>query len=110
MGLRAGLPTKLTAQWFKPNEYDIANTFASLADPLGTMITFLLVPFIAKEPSDLWYLQVYFAIPVFISFIGSLFIRQEGYKNEIREQSFKVLVCRFGPKLLIYFIDYFMLN
>ena len=94
MGLRAGLPSKVTAQWFKPNEYDIANTLASLADPLGTMTACLLAPFIVKEASDLWYLQVYFAIPVFLSFMGSLFIRQEGYKNEQpNKQSFKVLVA-----------------
>ena len=92
VGLRAGLPSKLTAQWFEPKEYDIANSLASLADPLGTMIICLLAPFVAKEPSDLWYLQVYFAIPVFLSFAGSLFIRQEGYKTDIKEQSFKVLV------------------
>ena len=89
---RAGLPSKIAAQWFDPNEYDIANALASSADAFGTMITFLLVPFVAKEPSDLLYLQVYFAIPVFLSFIGSLFIRQEGYKNEVNKQSFKVLV------------------
>ena len=92
MGLRSGLPTKVTAQWFKPKEYDIANTWASLADPLGTMITCLLAPFVAKEPADLWYLQVYISIPVFLSFIGSLFITQEGYENKINKQSFKVLV------------------
>ena len=89
---RAGLPSKLTAQWFEPNEYDIANALASLADSFGTMIIYLLVPFVAKEPSDLLYLQVYFAIPVFLSFVGSLFIRQEGYKNEVNEQSIKVSV------------------
>ena len=89
---RAGLPSKLTAQWFEPNEYDIANALASLADSFGTMIIYLLVPFVAKEPSDLLYLQVYFAIPVFLSFVGSLFIRQEGYKNEVNELSIKVSV------------------
>ena len=89
---RAGLPSKLTAQWFEPNEYDIVNALASLADVFGTMIIFLIVPFVAKEPSDLLYLQVYFAIPVFLSFIGSLFIMREGYKNEVNEQSMKVSV------------------
>ena len=88
--LRAGLPSKLTAQWFQSNEYDVANSIASLADPLGTMITFLIAPLIAKEPSNLLHYQVYFAIPVFLSFIGSLFIRAEGYNNEVRDQSFKV--------------------
>ena len=86
------MPTKLTAQWFEPNEYDIANSLASLAQPLGTMMTFLLAPFIAKEPSDLSYLLSYFAIPVFLSFIGSLFVRQEGYNIKVSEQSFKELV------------------
>ena len=89
---RAGLPSKLTAQWFDPNEYDITNALACAADPIGTLIIFLVVPLVAKEPSDLLYLQVYFAIPVFLSFIGSLFIRQEGYKNEVNEQSMKVSV------------------
>ena len=89
---RAGLPSKLTAQWFEPNEYDIANTVASIADVFGTFIIYLLVPFVTKEPSDLIFLQVYFAIPVFLSFVGSLFIRQEGYKNEVNAQSIKVMV------------------
>ena len=89
---RAGMPTKLTAQWFEPNEYDIANSLASLAHPLGTLITCLLAPFIAKEPSDLFYLLIYFAIPVFLSFIGSIFIRQEGYNIKVSKQSFKELV------------------
>ena len=87
------MPTKLTAQWFEPNEYDIANSLASLANSLGTMISCLLAPFIAKEPSDLFYLLIYYAIPVFISFIGSLFIRQEGYNKKVNEQSFKELVA-----------------
>ena len=93
MSFRTGLPSKLTAQWFEPNEYDIANSMASLADPLGTMIACLFAPFIAKEPSDLLHLQIYFAIPVFLSFFGSLLIRQEGYKNEVNDQSFKEMVA-----------------
>ena len=93
VALRAGMPSKLTAQWFEPNDYDIANSLASLADPLGTMIACLFAPFIAKEPSDLLHLQIYFAIPVFLSFAGSLLIRQEGYKNEVNEQSFKEMVA-----------------
>ena len=87
---RAGLPSKLTAQWFDPNEYDIANALACAADPIGTLIIFLVVPLVAKEPSDLLYLQLYFSIPVFLSFIGSVFITREGYKNEVNDQSMKV--------------------
>ena len=88
--LRTGLPSKLTAQWFQSNEYDVANSIASLAEPLGAMITFLIAPLIAKEPSNLLYYQIYLAIPVFLSFIGSFFIRAEGYNNKVRDQSFKV--------------------
>ena len=90
--VRAGLPTKLTAQWFQPNEYDLANSLSSSADTLGTMITFILGPIVVKEPSDLLHYQVYSAIPVFLSFIGSLFIRQEGCNKDVNKQSFKEIV------------------
>ena len=93
--VRAGLPTKIAAQWFQPNEYDLANSLTSSADALGTMITCILAPLIVKEPSDLLHYQVYFAIPVFLSFIGSLFIRQEGYNKDVNKQSFKELVVIF---------------
>ena len=88
----AGLPTKLTAQWFQPNEFDLANSLTSSAAILGTMITCIVAPLVVKEPSDLLHYQVYFAIPVFLSFIGSLFIRQEGYNKDVNKQSFKELV------------------
>ena len=84
------LPTKLAAQWFNPDERDIANSIAALANPLGIMVASILAPIIVKEPSDLKYLQIYFAIPVLLSFITSLFIRQEGYHLEEKEDSFKV--------------------
>ena len=84
------LPTKLAAQWFDPHERDIANSIAALANPLGIMVASILAPIIVNEPSDLKYLQIYFAIPVVLSFITSLFIRQEGYHLEEKEDSFKV--------------------
>ena len=84
------LPTKLAAQWFNPDERDIANSIAALANPLGIMVASILAPIIVNEPSDLKYLQIYFAIPVLLSFITSLFIRQEGYHLEEKEDSFKV--------------------
>ena len=89
VGFRSGLSTKITAEWFSPSEHDTVNSIASLADPLGLTIAFLIVPFIAKEPSDLLYLQVYILIPIIISFIGSLFIKREGYNTEVRNQSLK---------------------
>ena len=98
--VRAGLPTKITALWFKPNEYDIANSLTSAADAFGTMIICIIAPLIVKEPSDLLRYQVYFAIPVFLSFIGSLFIRQEGYNKDVNKQSFKELVVINSDSLL----------
>merc|ERR1719495_2379670 len=50
------LPTKLAAQWFNPEERDIAN-------PLGIMVASILAPIIVKNPADLKDLQMYFAIP-----------------------------------------------
>ena len=88
-----GLPSKLAAQWFKPTEYDIANSLACTAAPFGTIITFIAAPFIAKEPDDLLYLQVFFAIPIFLAFIGSLFIKRDGYNSKVTNQSFKVMVA-----------------
>ena len=90
--VRTGLPTKIAAQWFQPNEYDLANSLASSADLIGPLITYIIAPIIVKEPSGLLHYQVYSAIPVFLSFIGSLFIRQEGYNKDINKQSFKELV------------------
>ena len=84
------LPTKLAAQWFDPAERDIANSIAALANPLGIMVASILAPIIVNEPSDLKYLQIYFGIPVLLSFITSLFIRQEGNHLEEKEDSFKV--------------------
>lgn len=83
------LPTKLAAQWFYPAERDIANSIAALANPLGIMVASILAPIIVNDPPDLKYLQIYFAIPVLLSFITSLFIRQEGYHIDDKEDSFK---------------------
>ena len=90
--IRVGMPSKLAAQWFEPNEYDIATSLATSAGPFGTVITCLLAPIIAKEPDDLSYMQVYFAIPIFLAFLGSLFIRRDGYSRIVKEQCFKELV------------------
>ena len=87
--VRAGMPSKLAAQWFEPTEYDIATSIGSSAGPFGTVITFLLAPFIVKEPADVSYLLVYFAIPIFLAFLGSLFIRRDGFSSKAKEQSFK---------------------
>ena len=89
LGFRPCLSTKISAEWFSPCEHDTVNSLASLADLLGITLAFLIVPFVAKEPSDLLYLQVYTLIPIIISFIGSLFIQREGYNAEVRDHSLK---------------------
>ena len=79
------LPTKLTADWFEPREYDIANSLASSAGVFGTMMSGILAPLIAKEPADLSYLHVNFSIPIFFGFIGTIFIRHDGYNSKVRQ-------------------------
>jgi len=88
-GFGAAVPSKLTAEWFSQSEYDLVNSLASLADSLGAMLAFLILPFIAKEPSNLLHIQLYIEIAIALSFIGSLFIKQEGYNFEVRDQSLK---------------------
>ena len=90
-GLKCGLPSKLAAQWFEPREKDLANSIASLADSLGVMMACLLSPIIAKEPSDLKYLQIYFAILAYFAAFCTGFIRKEGYIMKLQEMSFKVI-------------------
>lgn len=93
LGFRSCLPSKLAAEWFSQSERDTVNSLASLADPLGTMLAYLIVPFIAKEPTDLWNFQVYIVVPLLLTFIGSLFINQEGYNFEVRDHSLKKKVA-----------------
>ena len=89
-GLKCGMPSKLSAQWFQPWEKDLANSIASLADTLGVMLACLLSPIIAKEPSDLKFVQIFFAIPAYVAAICTCFIRTEGYILNREEMSFKV--------------------
>ena len=93
LGFRSCLPSKLAAEWFSQRERDTVNSLASLADPLGTMLAYLIVPFIVKEPTDLWNFQVYIVVPLLLTFIGSLFINQEGYNFEVRDHSSKEKVA-----------------
>ena len=72
------LPTKLAAQWFPSDQRVLANSFASLANPLGIMIASLLAPLLCKNPEDLKYLQIYFLIPTVLAAFMSIFIRRDG--------------------------------
>ena len=74
LAFRNCISTKLTAEWFSQSEHDTVNSLASLADVFGVTLVFLMVPLVAKDPSDLLFLQVYIGIPIILSFIGSLFI------------------------------------
>ena len=91
-GLKCGLPSKLASQWFEPWEKDLANSIASLADSLGVMLACLLSPIIAKQPSDLKYLQIYFAISAYFAAFCTALIRKEGYILKLQEMSFKVMI------------------
>ena len=105
IGFRRCLSTKLTAEWFSPCEYDTVNSLASLADPFGITLAFLIVPFFAKEPSDLFNLQLYTLVPIILSFIGSLFIRQEGFNAEVRDQCLKEQIVALAVHRLLLVFD-----
>ncbi|XP_076461301.1 LOW QUALITY PROTEIN: solute carrier family 49 member A3-like [Babylonia areolata] len=47
------VPTKLAALWFPDTQRALANTLASMANPLGIMIANLMSPNIVKSTSDL---------------------------------------------------------
>ena len=72
------LPTKLAAQWFPSDQRVLANSFASLANPLGIMMASLLAPLLCKEPNDLKFVQIYFMIPTFLAAFMSILIRHDG--------------------------------
>ena len=88
-GFGAAVPSKLTAEWFSKSEYDLANSLASSADSFGAVLAFLIMPFIAREPSNLVHVHLCIVIAIVLSFIGSLFIKREGYNFEVRDQSVK---------------------
>ena len=72
------IPTKLCSQWFESDQRLLANSLASLANPLGMMFASVFAPIIVKEPAELWIQAVIFVIPVTLGLVSSLFIPGEG--------------------------------
>ncbi|XP_065053341.1 solute carrier family 49 member A3-like isoform X2 [Rhopilema esculentum] len=63
------IPTKLAALWFADNERTVANTLASLANPLGVLIASAFSPIIVKEATDMKLMLMIFSVP---SVLGAL--------------------------------------
>ena len=92
-------PTKLAGQWFPPDKRLLANSFASLANPLGIMLAAVLAPIIVHNPDDIKYAQIYFGIPSLLSAIMSIFVTSEGVFPSVPElpikERLKILFKRY---------------
>ena len=82
-------PTKLAAQWFPANKTLLANSIASLANPLGVMFAAIFAPLIVSTPNDIKYSQIYFVIPSLLAAIMSCFITSEGKYPSVPELAIK---------------------
>ena len=82
----------------------MANSFASLANPVGIMLAAVLAPIIVDSPDDLKYAQIYFGLPSLLAEILSFFIFSEGIFPSVPElpikERLKILFKRFGILLL----------
>ena len=56
----------------------LANSIASLSNPLGIMLAAVLAPIIVSGPADLKWAQVYFGIPSVLAAAMSFFVKSEG--------------------------------
>ncbi|XP_052772964.1 solute carrier family 49 member A3-like [Mya arenaria] len=70
-------PTKLAALWFPENRRATANMIGSMMNPLGNMLTFIIVPLIVEGPSDIpLALWVVSAPAFFITIVTTLGVRR----------------------------------
>eukprot|EP00112_Aurelia_sp_Birch-Aquarium-sp1_P006096 Seg1681.7 transcript_id=Seg1681.7/GoldUCD/mRNA.D3Y31 product="Solute carrier family 49 member A3" protein_id=Seg1681.7/GoldUCD/D3Y31 len=67
------MPTKLAAQWFGDNERTVANTMASLANPLGVLLASALAPVLVKTSKDVPFMLVIFSIPAILAALMATF-------------------------------------
>uniref|UniRef100_UPI00358E5933 solute carrier family 49 member A3 isoform X1 n=1 Tax=Myxine glutinosa TaxID=7769 RepID=UPI00358E5933 len=63
-------PTKMAAVWFPENQRAIANTIASMANPLGIMLANLISPLIVHSDDQVATMLIVYAVP---ALIGALF-------------------------------------
>nr|XP_040030008.1 solute carrier family 49 member A3 [Gasterosteus aculeatus aculeatus] len=59
-------PTKMAALWFPEHQRAIANTMASMSNPLGILVASLSSPLIAETPERIPYLLLVYAVPACI--------------------------------------------
>lgn len=67
----------------------LANSIASLSNPLGIMLAAVLAPVIVSAPTDLKWAQIYFSIPSALAAVMSFFVTTEGIFRSESELSFR---------------------
>ncbi|EDQ87906.1 uncharacterized protein MONBRDRAFT_9679 [Monosiga brevicollis MX1] len=65
-------PTLLAAQWFGESERAVANTLASVANPLGMAVASALTPAIVSKPADMRLMLLVMAIPALVGLIATV--------------------------------------
>ncbi|XP_002160869.4 solute carrier family 49 member A3 isoform X1 [Hydra vulgaris] len=63
------MPTKVAALWFGDKERTIANTIASMSNPLGVLIANGVAVLLVKESRDVPYLVSIFSVPAYIGLV-----------------------------------------
>lgn len=98
-------PTKLAGQWFPMDKRLLANSIASLANPLGMMLAAVLAPILVDGPEDIKYAQIYFGIPSVVAAVMSFFINSEGVYPSVPElplkERLKILFGRYSLNVKI---------
>uniref|UniRef100_A0A8C4Q1I9 Solute carrier family 49 member 3 n=1 Tax=Eptatretus burgeri TaxID=7764 RepID=A0A8C4Q1I9_EPTBU len=64
-------PTKVAAVWFPENQRAIANTIASMANPLGIMLTNVISPLIVHSAEQISTMLIVYAVP---ALLGTLLV------------------------------------
>ena len=66
-------PPKVAQYWFPDNHRALANTVASMANPLGILLSAVLAPVILQKPDDMSNLMLIFGIPSEVALVVTLF-------------------------------------
>ena len=72
-------PTLLAETWFAENQRVVANTVASLANPVGIAIGTVLPPMLVSsaDGSDMRWMMLYFSLPSFAVMVLILFVKDK---------------------------------
>lgn len=78
-------PSVLAASWFNENQRTLANSIASISNPLGVLIAFNTSPFLLKSPDDMMILHAVNLCP--IGMVNNLNIITSDIKNSSKQNN-----------------------